>query len=127
MSGLEKAWYSKKNWVWLLLPLAALFYFVSTLRRILYKLGLQSQIKANVPVIVVGNITVGGTGKTPFVIYLVKLLQTLGYTPAIVSRGYGANTKVGPSFPRLVNSISDPSLTGDEPNLLALRTGVPVI
>lgn len=127
MSRLEAAWYSKKRWVWLLLPLTVLFWLVSNLRRALFKLGLKTQIKATVPVIVVGNITVGGTGKTPFVIYLVKLLQGLGYTPAIVSRGYGANTKIGPSFPRLVNAISDPSLTGDEPNLLALRTGVPVV
>ena len=127
MSRLEAAWYSNKHWVWLLLPLTFLFWLVSNLRRGLFKLGVKKQIKANVPLIVVGNITVGGTGKTPFVIYLVKLLQGLGYTPAIVSRGYGANTKIGPSFPRLVNAISDPSLTGDEPNLLALRTGVPVV
>ncbi len=126
MSNIEQAWYTNKKWIWVFLPFTLLFWLISALRRWRYKDHKLASADCSLPVIVVGNITVGGTGKTPFVIFLVELLKKHGYSPAIVSRGYGAS-KLGPSFPRLVNLISDPSLTGDEPSLLAMRTGCPVV
>lgn len=101
-------------------PLAWLFAGVTWVRRCLYALRLLKQHKLAVPVIVVGNISVGGTGKTPLVIYLVEQLRHAGYAPGVISRGYGG-TQTG-----AVTSESDPLLYGDEPVLIAKRTGVPV-
>lgn len=80
--------------------------------------------KLNIPIIIVGNITVGGTGKTPLVIWLVRFLQEHNYKPGIVSRGYGGKNKI---FPQKVDSDSDTQQMGDEAVLLARRAGCPVI
>ncbi|NVK24494.1 MAG: tetraacyldisaccharide 4'-kinase [Gammaproteobacteria bacterium] len=127
MSWLENAWYNKGRLNYLLAPLSLLFWGISTLRVALFKLGIKNQHRANIPVIVVGNISVGGTGKTPFVIYLVELLRELGLNPAIVSRGYGALADDNQPFPRLVQADSNVQLSGDEPKLLAMSTGCPVV
>lgn len=104
-----------------LAPLAWMFGGVAGLRRGLYRRGILHRAVLPVPVIVVGNLTVGGTGKTPLVAWLVQALRTHGLHPGIVSRGHGgANT-----MPRAVQGGDDPRDTGDEP-LLLVRTGAPV-
>ena len=121
-SGLEAAWYRGSPWLWLLLPLEVLFRSVAAMRRWFYRSGLLSTYRAARPVVVVGNITVGGTGKTPVIIALVEALQAQGLNPGVVSRGYGAS---GDQFPHLVTSASNARQCGDEPLLIYRRTGVP--
>jgi len=106
----------------LLLPVAALFAAVSGLRRAAWRCGLLTAHHAGVPVIVVGNITAGGTGKTPLTLWLARFLIEHGYRPGIISRGYGANN----SHARAVPRDGTPQDYGDEPCLLAQRTGCPV-
>lgn len=117
------AWYARSPWLWLLSPLSLLFYVIIQLRRTAYQRGWLRQRRCPAPVIVVGNISVGGTGKTPTVLALVEHLQTLGYKPGIVSRGYSAKP---PSTPWLVRPEHTADACGDEPLLLARRAGVPV-
>ncbi len=107
----------------LLLPLVLLFYLLSSLRRWLYKVGLLEVKQFPVPLIVVGNITVGGTGKTPLVIWLAQHLRSLGYKPGIVCRGYGGKAH---RWPQQVSADSDPATVGDEAVLLSMRTGCPL-
>lgn len=116
----QKLWQSKSLASLLLLPFSWLFGLLTAFRRILYRFNILKTHQLPVPVIVVGNITVGGTGKTPLVIYLVEHLKAAGYHPAIISRGYGGN-QIG-----IVNENSTPALVGDEPVLMAKRSGVPV-
>ncbi len=120
---LEQSWYSRFGWSWLLLPLSAVFALLSALRRTLYRLGLKSSHHPGVPVIVVGNITVGGTGKTPFTLWLCQQLQAQGLKPGILSRGYGAKL----AAPTLVLPAHHAADVGDEPKLLALQSGCPVM
>lgn len=121
MAGyLEKAWYQNGGLSRLLLPLSWLFCLLVYIRRKLYAFGLFKTQHLPVPVIVVGNITVGGTGKTPLVLWLVEYLRQLGYTPGIVSRGYGGKAR---SWPQQVRADSDPVVVGDEALLLARRCG----
>lgn len=114
---LLRRWYSPHP-IWLLIPLAWIFWLLSGLRRAFLRPATLA-----VPVIVVGNITVGGTGKTPFVIWLAAELQKRGHKPGIVTRGYGGDA----STPRRVQAGSDPKRVGDEAVLLARRSGVPVV
>jgi len=109
-------------WQILLLPISALFFLAVISRRLLYRLGFLQSYRIPVPVIVVGNITVGGTGKTPLVLWLVDFLRQHGYRPGIISRGYGSRAHA----PQSVTSSSDPLLVGDEPVLLAQRAQCPV-
>ncbi len=97
--------------------------FLVFVRRALYRLNILRSQAAPLPVIVVGNISVGGTGKTPVVIALVNKLREAGLKPGIVSRGYGGEPQ---SEPLLLNSDTPVSLSGDEPALLAQQTSVPV-
>jgi tetraacyldisaccharide 4'-kinase len=110
-------------WLWPLIPLNWLFVLFSGLRRLFFRLGLKSSYRPPVPVVIVGNISVGGTGKTPLVVRLVAELQQAGFRPGIVSRGYGGK---GP-FPQLVDAQSTTDQVGDEPTMLAAITGVPVV
>ncbi|MEO1767111.1 tetraacyldisaccharide 4'-kinase [Thiobacter aerophilum] len=119
---LQSQWARFTTWHALLLPLAALFGLAAALRRSLYRLGWLTVTRLSVPVLVVGNIAVGGTGKTPLVIALARRLREAGYHPGIVSRGYGG--VVG--LPRAVSPQSDPLQVGDEPVLLARASGCPV-
>ena len=80
--------------------------------------------RASLPVIVVGHLTVGGSGKTPLVISLVEKLQESGYKPGVISRGYGGNSS---TYPLLVNRHTDPAVCGDEPALIVKRTDVPMV
>lgn len=107
----------------LLLPLSAIYWCLLNAHRALYVLGFKSSRKASLPVVVVGNLSVGGTGKTPLVIYLVDLLKREGFRPGVVSRGY-KSTSQQDSF--MLDSSMSASLVGDEPSLIAGRTNVPV-
>lgn len=108
---------------WCLLPLACLFGLLAGLRRGFYRLGWLKATRLPVPVIVVGNLFVGGTGKTPMVIFLVEALRAAGYQPGVISRGYGSKE----SAPQAVTTTSSPQAAGDEPLLIAQRTGCPVM
>lgn len=105
-----------------LLPLGLLFGGIVRLRRRAYELSLLRQRQLPVPVIVIGNISVGGTGKTPLTIYLASRLRQLGLRPGIISRGYGGSAQQ----PTSVTSDSPAALVGDEPILIARHTGCPV-
>lgn len=119
---LQKQWRRLGLWHVFLVPLSWLFLLLSSLRRLAYKTGLLTPYKLPVPVIIVGNINVGGTGKTPLVIWLAEQLQRKGYAPAIISRGYLGNVEfISPVF-----SDSDPAIVGDEPVLIARRGKWPV-
>jgi tetraacyldisaccharide 4'-kinase len=125
-SGLEqfmrKQWKQVGLWHIVLIPLSWLFIFLSCLRRFAYQVGLLKSVRLPVPVIVVGNISIGGTGKTPLVVWLAQRLRNAGYTPAIISRGYGGQAaSVTPVF-----EDSDPSIVGDEPVLMARQGNSPV-
>jgi tetraacyldisaccharide 4'-kinase len=107
---------------WLLWPASLVFRLTVFTRRILYKLHLFKSHRAGVPVIVVGNLVVGGSGKTPLVLWIAELLKSNGWTPGIVSRGYGARLEA----PREATIASDPAELGDEPVVLARRSGCTV-
>ena len=124
MSWIETLWYKKGIWSWFLLPLTLLFYLLSRLRILLYRKQLLKSFNVSVPVIVVGNISVGGSGKTPLVLYLVRELQIRGFRPGIISRGYRGKSD---RWPQDVHPESAPNLVGDEPLLMARRSGVPVV
>src|SRR5664279_638727 len=119
---LQRHWYRLGFWHLLLAPLAVLFWLVSSLRRVCYQIGLLRSYKLRVPVVIVGNISVGGTGKTPLVIWLAEALKRKGYSPAIISRGYGGSS----SSVMDVQVDSDPAIVGDEPVLLARHCQCPV-
>lgn len=116
-------WRTRKDWrTFALWPLAGLFGAIACLRRALYRGGWLQVERLAVPVIVVGNIAVGGSGKTPVVQWLVEQLRARGYTPGVVSRGYGRNTREV----MLVDAADDAAQVGDEPLLLARTVGCPV-
>lgn len=107
----------------LLLPLSWLYGLVSGTIRLMYRLGLKRAWRAPVPVVVVGNLTAGGNGKTPVVIWLVEQLQKRGIRPGVVSRGYGGKAT---HYPLLLTADTTTAEAGDEPVLIYQRTGVPV-
>ncbi|MGH8667733.1 MAG: tetraacyldisaccharide 4'-kinase [Burkholderiales bacterium] len=115
-------WYRLGILGWLLWPLALVFGVGVAIRRLLYLLRIFRSSHPGVPVVVVGNITVGGSGKTPLVIWIAEHLKSKGWSPGIISRGYGARVEV----PRAATVASDPAEVGDEPVLLARRSGCPV-
>lgn len=119
---LQKQWLSYTLWHILLLPISFLFFCVSSLRKRLYQNAWLESYRLAVPVVVVGNINVGGSGKTPLVVWLAAQLQAAGYRPGIISRGYGRSD----GEVLAVFSHSDPQQVGDEPLLLARRTTCPV-
>jgi tetraacyldisaccharide 4'-kinase len=113
------------NWLSrLMLPLSVVYRGVNGIRAGMYKKGLLKSEVLPVPVIIVGNLTVGGTGKTPLVIYVVDYLRRAGLKPGVISRGYGGNAE---TWPQEVSSDSDPKVVGDEPVLLASRCVCPVV
>ncbi len=121
MHLLEKHWRQITVVSLLLLPFSVLFGVIAWFRRAAYRLGILRVVGAAVPVVIIGNLSVGGTGKTPVVIWLVKALQASGFTPAVVSRGYGGAEELS-----AVSPASSPQLVGDEPVLIARRTQCPV-
>jgi len=122
---LPRLWYRRPlaAALWPLLPLAWLFLLLVSLRRVLYRCGVLRSHRLPVPVIVVGNLTVGGSGKTPLVLWLVARLREQGWRPGIISRGYGGSA---PGV-RPVLATSAAAEVGDEPLLLVRRSEVPVV
>lgn len=118
---LTRGWYGGESRLWLM-PLALLFGLFTGLRRLAFRHGLFASSHPGVPVIVVGNIAIGGTGKTPLVIWLATQLRARGVAAGIVLRGYGGTA----GRPRLVERDSDPAEVGDEAVLIARRAGCPV-
>jgi tetraacyldisaccharide 4'-kinase len=121
--SLQTLWTRSSVLTVLLLPFAALFSVVSILRRLAYQRGWLSSACVGVPVIIVGNITAGGSGKTPLVIWLVTWLRDQGYRPGVVSRGYGGAARGCVE----VQPDSPPAEVGDEPLLIRVKTGAPVV
>ena len=120
---LNRIWYEGHPLSLLFLPVSWIYSGFIKIRRFIYLLGLLPIHKVDVPVIIVGNLTVGGTGKTPLIIWLATFLIEHGHQPGIISRGYGGNKG---RRPQQVRADSDPYLVGDEPVLIAQRTGCPV-
>ena len=118
-----KLWQKTSIITWLLAPFSLLFWFISQIRIALYRKKILKSYRSPVPVLVIGNISVGGNGKTPLVIWLVEQLQKKGVKVGVISRGYGGENKV---YPQLVTPESNPKLMGDEPVLIAQRTHAPV-
>jgi tetraacyldisaccharide 4'-kinase len=119
---LDRHWQHRTALSYALYPLSLVFRVISALRRGAYASGILRSYRMPVPVVIVGNITVGGTGKTPLVLWLAAFLQRHGMHPGIVSRGYGG----GADRPLEVTAHIDTSIAGDEPVLLAARSGCPV-
>lgn len=122
-----KFWYKKSIISYLLLPFSFIFIIVISLRRFYYQVLAQkfkTQEIIPVPVIIIGNITVGGTGKTPLVIHLVEFFKSRGYKPGVISRGYGGESK---KYSLLVTSKSKVKEVGDEALLISRRTQCPVV
>ena len=116
------SWYKQKPWLICLLPLSFLFSFCAKKRRANYEN--KPRWHSPIPIIIVGNITVGGTGKTPVVAALAKALKSTGYTPGIVSRGFGG---INNCYPLSVTETTSPLRAGDEPVMLAKMLHIPVI
>ncbi len=122
-STLTRAWLRRGPLALALLPLALLFRLLAAVRTLLFRLGIKKSERLPVPVIVVGNIFIGGTGKTPLTIWLADSLRGAGLRPGVVSRGHGG----AESAPREVTPQSDAREVGDEPLLIAARAGCPVV
>ncbi|WP_110687486.1 tetraacyldisaccharide 4'-kinase [Salinicola aestuarinus] len=123
MTRLERAWYRNAGWLSLLAPLETLYRWGVKRRRAQFESGQRRTWRTPVPVVIVGNLTVGGTGKSPLVARLVRDLSAAGWRPGIVSRGYGGR---GARYPLLVTSQTPVAQSGDEPLMLAQQTGVAV-
>jgi tetraacyldisaccharide 4'-kinase len=120
---LDRVWYGESAWRRILWPLSWSFARIVDIRRRWYRRGVLQSRSASIPVVVIGNITVGGTGKTPVTMWLAEYLKNLGFKPGIVSRGYRG--RVG-ALPVVVTDTSDPAVVGDEPLLMARRIICPV-
>ena len=120
----NRIWYGDSYWYVALLPLSWLFSLAASFRRFLYRSRVLRAFDVGKPVIVVGNIAVGGTGKTPVVMWLASYLKNHGLRPGIASRGYGGSLG---KFPLQVADDSDPRVVGDEPLLMARRALCPVV
>ena len=121
---LDAIWYKKHPAGILLMPLSLVFGGMVWLRKSLYRLGVLPSERLPVPVIIVGNISVGGTGKTPLLIWLAAMLTATGHKPGIISRGYGGQAQ---SWPQTVTPDSDAKTVGDEALLLAKQTACPTV
>lgn len=122
MKSLERGWYRRSFWLYLLWPAALVFGVLVRLRRVL--LSRSAAKEPGPPVVVVGNINIGGTGKTPFVIRLVQKLQKAGFTPGVISRGYGSDA---PRYPLVVDSGSSLDEAGDEALVIIRNCACPMV
>lgn len=123
MSRIEQAWQSRGVMACLLWPVSVFYRILMAIRRKAYAIGLFAIHQNTLPVVVVGNLSVGGTGKTPLCAHLVAEFQRAGWQPGIVSRGYGGEQHVQPHLVLPDNSAAH---VGDEPLMLFRQTGVPV-
>jgi tetraacyldisaccharide 4'-kinase len=120
----ERIWYGHSPLVWIFVPFSWLYQSIIAGKSYLYRSGMLKAQRVAVPVIIIGNITAGGTGKTPLTIWLAKALRQHGFTPGIISRGYRG--KVGP-HPVIVGADSDPAVVGDEAIMLATASECAVV
>ena len=123
LEPLLRAWYGRRFWPRLLMPLAALYGWVVKRRRSRFRTGKTPSWRAPVPVVVVGNITAGGTGKTPLVIWLVAWLRRRGVHAGVVTRGYGGRGR----YPLVVTASTPAAACGDEAAMVARRADCPVV
>lgn len=123
MKSLEHYWYQRNLFVWLLLPLSWLYCVIVIIRRKLYQLNILTSHGAAVPVVVIGNIVAGGSGKTPLLVSICEYLQSKGYKAGVVSRGYGGQV----TGVKQVQPGDTADLVGDEPLMICRRTGVPIV
>jgi tetraacyldisaccharide 4'-kinase len=119
---LQRVWYDGEPVPFWLSLLEPVYRALRTLHRAAYRIGLRRTVRIGVPVVVVGNLTAGGSGKTPLAIALVEALRARGFRPGVVSRGYGGSART----PSLLDEHPDPGRYGDEPSLVRRRTGAPV-
>jgi tetraacyldisaccharide 4'-kinase len=128
VSWIDNIWYSPSWYHWpviiLLLPLTALFWLLSALRRSVFRLHIKPSVEVSAAVIVVGNISVGGNGKTPLVVYLAKRLRQEGYHPGVLSRGYGGKNA---RYPMTVEKSSGVDVVGDEAILMRQHVNCPLV
>lgn len=121
-TALPNAWARQSSWLYLLLPFSALYALVTGLQRRLYRWNLKQAYQSPVPVMVIGNITVGGSGKTPLLIELVRYLtEEQKLNVGVISRGYGGDQSI---FPHIVQPDDLAGTVGDEPLLIVQQTGV---
>ncbi|MCV6625930.1 MAG: tetraacyldisaccharide 4'-kinase [Cellvibrionaceae bacterium] len=123
--AISAAWYRGSWWLWLLFPLSLLFAFISRKRRRRIQAQWPSSGPCNQPpLIVVGNINVGGSGKTPLLVALVKHLQAKGLRPGVISRGHGSRA---PHYPYMVGPSDSAASVGDEPLLIVQQCSIPLL
>nr|WP_315252867.1 tetraacyldisaccharide 4'-kinase [uncultured Duganella sp.] len=122
-STLTRNWLRRGPLACALWPVSLIFRLLSGLRAALFRAGVLKSSRLPVPVVVVGNIYIGGTGKTPLTIWLVQALQAAGMRPGVISRGFGSAEQGA----RAVTPASTPAQVGDEPLLISQRTGAPVM
>ncbi|OCG21988.1 MULTISPECIES: tetraacyldisaccharide 4'-kinase [unclassified Gilliamella] len=120
---IEKLWYGKNRLCWLLIPFSLLYGLVAFVRRSLYRLGILKSWHSPVPIIVIGNLSVGGNGKTPLVVALIESLKQKGLQVGVVSRGYGGKAD---NYPLILDNTTTTEQAGDEPVLIFQRANVPV-
>ena len=114
---LNRQYYKKSSWIFILLPLSFIYYLIIFFRCWAYKVGIFKSIKMDVPVVIVGNITIGGTGKSPLVIWLLEKLLKIGMKPGLICRGYNSNA----NYPQEVFTDSEVSDVGDEALMVKFR------
>jgi len=128
MRLIERVWFDGHKAKWLLvpilLPLSALFWLVISIRRFCYQMGIKKSSKVSSPVVIVGNIGIGGNGKTPLTLFLIEQLMQRGIKVGVVSRGYGGQA---PYYPFQLSETATADQVGDEPLLIYQRTGVDVV
>lgn len=123
MKPLQYYWYDTNFLIWLLLPVSWLYCLITSLRRKLYQSNLKKSFASHVPVVVIGNIVTGGSGKTPLLISLCEHIKKWGYNPGVVSRGYGGEF----NGVHQVSVDDSAAFVGDEPLMIHQRTMVPVV
>lgn len=120
---LQDVWYKEMYISSIFMPLSMLYDDAMRFRAFLYRTGLKKKTKLAAPVVIVGNITVGGTGKTPLILWMANFLKEQGFKPGIISRGYGGYAE---QWPQWVDNQSNPELVGDEAVLMAKRADCPI-
>jgi tetraacyldisaccharide 4'-kinase len=123
LKGIQHCWQTRNALALMLLPLSLVFGLLTRLWRSLFRNRLLRSTRLPLPVVVVGNISVGGTGKSPMVVWMAQHLRARGLRPGIVSRGYGGRSR---HWPRSVTADDDPQQLGDEPVMIAAQSGCPV-
>ena len=114
---LNNQYYKKSSWILILLPLSFIYFLIISLRAWAYKTGIFKSIKLDVPVVIIGNITIGGAGKTPLVIWVLEKLIKIGMKPGLICRGYNSNA----NYPQEVFTDSEVSDVGDEALMVKFR------